>query len=196
MNKLKLMIFLSAVILLTACSNIPFTTMYKLMTLEPLDIDPRQLVIIVRAPDGIKVRDGDIVIDFSYRTEQSFKHKFLVKVIPDYSIPNDLIKETSPNEHLTVLQLSKKDATTMYQAQQAIKRHKAQDKKGSAGLGIHVVSVCRDKSFSWENTELDIHLKFKDDEEFFTFMDNIDVTELDDDVQGTFNNIVFCDNLD
>jgi len=166
------------------------------MTLEPLDIDPRQLVIIVRAPKGIKVRDGDIVISFSYQTEQSFNHKFLVKVIPDYSIPSDLVKETGVNEHLTVLKLSQQDATTMYQAQQSIKSHKAQDKKVSAGLGIHVASICRDNSFSWENTQLDIHLKFKNDEDFFTFMKGIDVTALDEDVQGTFNNIAFCDDVD
>lgn len=196
MTKLKLLIFITTIMLMTACSNIPFTTMYKLMMIEPLDIDPRQLVIIVRAPNGIKVRDGDIVIDFSYQAEEYFKHKFLVKVTPDYQIPSELIKETRPNEHLTVLQLSKKDATIMYQAQQIFKKRKKEGKKTGGGIGIHVVSVCRDNSFSWENTQLDIHLKFKDDEEFFTFMENIDVTELDDDVKGTFNNIAFCDEVD
>lgn len=193
MTKLKLLTFIATIMLLTACSNIPFTTMYKLATLEPLDIDPRQLVIIVRTPKGIKVRDGDIVIDFSYQAEEYFKHKFLVKVTPDYQIPQELIKETRPNEHLTVLQLLKKDATIMYQAQQTFKKRKKEGKKTGGGIGIHVVSLCRDKSFSWESTELDIHLKFKDDEDFFTFIEDMDFTELDDDVQGQFNNIAFCE---
>ncbi|MBE8167814.1 MAG: hypothetical protein HAW66_05575 [Shewanella sp.] len=86
MKRLNLVVLAGITMLIAGCSNIPLSTMYKMMTMDPLDVDPRQLVVAVRVPEGIKVRDGDIIINFSFQTKQpdvNFKHKFLVQVNPD-----------------------------------------------------------------------------------------------------------------
>jgi len=194
MKILNVMIVTAVTTFITACSNIPLSTMYRMVNLNPLDIDPRQLVVAVRSPQGVNVRDGDIVINFSFETEKpdiSFKHKFLVKTNPDYRISEGMKEDTQENEHITILQLSAQDALTMHRAQQAVKAYRENHDDGAGRFSINVNSVCRDNDFSEENSELDINLKLKNEEEFFPFMEDIDLMSLGDN-KGTVNAIPYC----
>jgi hypothetical protein len=145
MKKWNLVILISAVMLLTACSNVPLSTVYKMIRLNPLDIDPRQLIVAVRVPEGMKVRHGDIVIDFAFKTEQpnvSFSCKSLVQVNSDYPIPEELTEDIHMNEHITILQLSEDDALAMYNGQQAVKSYRVDHEDGAGSFGLKIESAC------------------------------------------------------
>jgi hypothetical protein len=198
MKKWNLVILISAVILLTACSNMPLSTMYKMIRLDPLDIDPRQLVVAVRVPEGMKVRHGDIVINFAFQTEQpnvSFSHKFLVQVNSDYSIPEELTKDIHNSEHITILQLSKDDALAMYNGQQVVKSYRVDHEDGAGSFGLKIESACRDENFSLNDAKLDVYVKLKNDEEFFTFTEDLELIELNADMQGAFKKLPNCSNV-
>lgn len=196
MKKWNLVMLVSTVMLLTACSSMPLSTMYKMIRLNPLDIDPRQLVVAVRVPEGMKVRDGDIVIDFAFKTKQPnviFNHKFLVQVNPDYPLPEELIEEISMNEHVTILQLTKEDALAMYNAQQTVKAYRVDHKDGGGSFGLKIKSACRDENFSLNDSKLDVYVKLKDNEEFFTFTEGLALIDIEDDMQGALKNIPNCE---
>ena len=196
-NKLKIVLLASILTLVTACSNIPLSTMIKMMNLNPLETDPKQLVVAVVAPDGVNVQDGDVVIDFNFRTDDpstSFDHHFPVIINEGYAVPDNLKEDIEENEKITVLQLSKEDAQTMAEGQQMVKDYRENNEKGGAGsMNVRLVSACRDENFSWGNSELNVYLKTQDDEDFFLFLEDMDVTKLDTDVQRNINAIPKCD---
>lgn len=197
MKNKKMLLLAGVLVLLTACSSIPLGTMIKMVRLNPLDMDPQQLVVAVRAPEGLKVRDGDVVIDFSFRTgdpDTSFNHQFPVMTNDDYVVPDSLRKDLRENEHITVMQLSEEDALTMYNAQQAVKEYRRNntDGAGAGNIDLRLVSACRDNNFSWGGSTLNVYLKTEDEESFFLFLRNMDVTKLNDDIQNDINNLPNC----
>lgn len=96
--------------------------------------------------------------------------------------------------YLCKIPLSKEDAQTMAEGQQMVKDCRENNEKGGAGsMNVRLVSACRDDNFSWSNSELDIYLKTQDDEDFFLFLEDMDVTKLDTDVQRNINAVPNCD---
>lgn len=197
MNKIKIILLASILTLVTACSNIPLSTMIKMMNLNPLETDPEQLTVAVKAPQGVNVRDGDVIIDFNFRTDDpnsSFDHHFPVIINEDYAIPDSLKEDIEKNEKIMVMHLSKEDAQTMAEGQQMVKDYREKNEKVGAGsMNVRLVSACRDENFSWGNSELNVYLKTQDDEDFFLFLEDMDVTKLDTDVQRNINAIPKCD---
>ena len=167
------------------------------MTMNPLDIDPSQLVVAVGSPDGLSVQDGDIVIDFHYtlpKNKVNAKNQFIVKVVPDYPLPPELKEEEQDNSKITVLKLSEQDALIMYKAQQEIKAYKKDHDDGSGTFFVQIKSACITKNFSFKELELDLFLKLHSDEGFFTFMEDIDVMELKNSNKLPSNQIAECTN--
>nr|WP_282444910.1 hypothetical protein [Idiomarina sp. ATCH4] len=167
------------------------------MNLNPLETDPQQLVVAVRSPEGVNVRDGDIVIDFNFRTDDpdySFDHALPVIINDDYAVPDGLKEDIEGNEKITVMQLSREDAEIMTKGQQMVRDYRENNEKGGAGsMNVRLVSACRDDNFSWGNSELNVYLKTQDDEDFFLFLEDMDVTKLETDVQRNINAIPKCD---
>ncbi|WP_133407050.1 hypothetical protein [Parashewanella tropica] len=196
MKKIFLGLLILTTLLSTACTNIPLTTMYKMMTMKPLDIDPRQLVIAVGSPQGLSVKDGGIILDFSFKAPANnlnLDNKFMVKVNKDYPIPSELEDETEDNRKITFLQLDGKDAETMYQAQQTIKKYREHHEDGSGTFTIKIQSVCMNKGFSADDMEIDLFVKLESNEEFFTFMEGLDPTDFKSDKQKSSNIIPKCE---
>lgn len=197
MKKLPLAIVVCFSMLMAGCMNIPLTTMYKIMTMNPYEIDPRQMVVAVNSPEGLSVENDDIVIDFHFTAPQepvSFKHKFFVQVNSDYLLPEELKDELYDNRKITVLQLSEKDAELMYQAQQTVKSYREKHEDGAGTIFIRIQSVCFNKGFSIDDAELDLFLKIKENEEFFTFMEGLDATDLESNRNKSANKIRRCEN--
>jgi len=195
-NKLKIVFLASTLLLIASCSNIPLTSMLKLMSLNPLETDPRQLLVAVRTPEGISVRDGDIVINFSFRTDDpsvSFDHSFDVIKNDAYELPADMTAELNNNEKITVMQLREEDAQIMAEGQQAIKAYREVHENGGAGsMNVRLVSACRNADFSWDNSALNVYLKTAADEDFFLFLEDMDVTKLDAETQDNIRSIPNC----
>ncbi|GAA61159.1 hypothetical protein P20652_3035 [Pseudoalteromonas sp. BSi20652] len=59
-------------------------------------------------------------------------------------------------------------------------------------MSVSVKSVCKNSDFSTKNNELNVYLKLNDKDDFFTFMEDVNVLELGDDESGYFKPITFC----
>ncbi|RYV04132.1 hypothetical protein SOPP22_01655 [Shewanella sp. OPT22] len=181
--------------LLSGCMNIPLTTMYKMMTMNPMDIDPRHLVVAVGSPKNISVQDGDIEIKFEYKSPNKLiyiEHQFLVKVDPNYPLPTELKEEEQEKGKITVLKLSEQDAEKMYQAQQEIKAYREKHDDGSGTFYVKINSTCIIKNYKARELELDLFLKLYADEEFFTFLEDVDVMELRNKSKLPSNKVTEC----
>lgn len=196
MIKVKLPLMLGMLLFITACTTIPVSTMLKMVRLNPLDMDPTQLVVAVKSPEGLSVQDGDVVVNFIFRTdnpETSFSHQFPVIVNDDYVVPDSLKRDLKVNESITILQLSEEDARTMYEGQQAVKNFRHNHEGSGAGnINVDLISACRDEEFSWRDSRLNLYLKTNDEEDFFLFMRNVDVTKLSDEAEGEFDALPSC----
>lgn len=197
MTQLKAILLISTLVFVASCSNIPLTSMFKLMNFNPLETDPSQLRVAVRAPEGISVRDGDIVINFSFKTDDpsvSFNHSFDVIKNESYELSTDLTAEIEGNEKISVMQLREEDAQTMADGQQAIKAYRREHENGGAGsMNVRLVSACRNEGFSWDRSALNVYLKTEADADFFLFLEDMDVTKLDADVQKNIQALPNCD---
>ncbi|EKE83432.1 hypothetical protein [Idiomarina xiamenensis] len=197
LKKSKLFILISALAMLVSCSNIPLTTMIRMINLNPLETNPSEFIVAVKTPQGIAVQEGDIVVDFSFRTDDpnvSFAHSFPVIVDNNYAIPDDLKEDLSDDEKITIMKLSAQDAVTMSQGQQAVKAYrKKYENKGAGSMNVRLLSACRNDDFSWQNTELDVYLKTDSDDDFFLFLENMDINELDNDIQRRVNTVPNCE---
>ena len=82
----------------------------------------------------------------------------------------------------------------MAKGQQMVRDYRENNEKGGAGsMNVGLVSACRDDNFSWGNSELNVYLKTRDDEDFFLLLEDMDVTKLETDVQRNINAIPKCD---
>lgn len=191
MKNLKGLILVAVTLFITACTSIPLSTMYKMMNFSPLEFDPRELVVAVKVPRGMKVRTGDLIVDFGFEAKDqkdSFKHRFLVQVNPNYQLPPELAKEVAQGDNMTILQLSKEDALTMYNGQQAVKKYRENSDDGAGSFGLKVESACRDESFSINDSKLNIYVKLEKDEEFFIFTEDLELV----DMSGALEKIPSC----
>jgi len=191
MKNLKGLILVAATLLITACTSIPLSTMYKMMNFSPLEFDPRELVVAVKEPRGMKVRTGDLIVDFAFKAKEekdSFKHRFLVQVNPNYQLPPELAKEVLRGDNMTILQLSKEDALTMYNGQQAVKKYRENSDEGVGRFGLKVESACRDENFSINDSKLNMYVKLEKDEEFFIFTEDLELV----DMSGALEKIPSC----
>lgn len=191
MKNLKGLILIAVTLFITACTNIPLSTMYKMMNFSPLELDPRELVVAVKVPHGMKVRTGDLIVDFGFKAKDekdSFKHKFLVQVNPNYQLPPELAKEAVLRDNMTILQLSKEDALTMYNGQQAVKKYRENSDDGAGSFGLKIESACRDENFSINDSKLNIYVKLEKDEEFFIFTQDLALV----DMSGALEKIPSC----
>lgn len=195
MKKIRIFVVLSVFILLSACTSIPLGSMIKMVKLNPLDMDPQQMVVAIRTPQGIMVRDGDVVVNFNFRADDpdlSFHHQYPVLVNDEYIIPDSLKKDLRGNESITIMQLSEEDAFAMYNSQQVVKEYRQNDVSGAGNINVQLISACRDNHFAWGGSKLNVYLKTHDDESFFLLFRDMDVTALDDDVQSHVNTLPDC----
>lgn len=183
MKKLNALLIAIALIVVTGCSSIPLSTMVKLMNLNPLEADPNQIVVAVKSPGEVDVRDGDVVIDFSFRTgnpDTSFSYSYPVIVDSSYVVPVTLKSELEKDEQFTVMRLSEKDAQLMKQGQEAVRKYRSTHEEGGAGsINVRLLSACQSDELTWGNSELDVYLKIDQTDEFLLFLEDIDLSELD-----------------
>ena len=69
MNKLKLSAIVCISILITACTSVPLSTMWKLRNFDPLQADPSQIRIAVITDKIVQLKDDAVTIELSFTSE-------------------------------------------------------------------------------------------------------------------------------
>ena len=191
----RIFLFLMITCVISGCSSIPLTTMYKMMSFDPLGVEPSEVIVAVQAPTGIVINNNDVVIKFNVKADDpnySFEHKYFVKVNEQYKLPDELKQKNKVNSNIFILQLNKDDALEMRHGQDVVKKYKKNNITGSINMSVSVESACKNSEFSTKNSELNVYLKLNNKDDFFTFMEDVNVLELGDDESGYFKPIAFC----
>ena len=195
MKRRFVFIFLMMICAVSGCSSIPLTTMYKMMSVNPLELEPSEIVVAVQAPNGIVVSNNDVVIKFEFTTNDpnyDFEDEYFVKLNTQYVLPNELTQEINRDSKFYILQLSQNDTLKMLRGQELVKKYRMNNSDGGGSFNLSVESVCKNSQFSVKNNELNVFLKLNENDEFFTFMEDVNVLEIGEDKSGYIKPIRSC----
>ncbi|MBB1362944.1 hypothetical protein H5125_12370 [Shewanella sp. SR44-4] len=195
MKRRFVFIFLMMICAVSGCSSIPLTTMYKMMSVNPLELEPSEIVVAVQAPNGIVVSNNDIVIKFEFTTNDpnyNFEDEYFVKLNTQYVLPNELTQEINRDSKFYILQLSQDDTLKMLRGQELVKKYRMNNSDGGGSFNLSVESVCKNSQFSVKNNELNVFIKLNENDEFFTFMEDVNVLEIGEDKSGYIKPIRSC----
>ncbi|MEH6735230.1 MAG: hypothetical protein V7690_11370 [Shewanella sp.] len=195
MKRRFVFIFLMMICAVSGCSSIPLTTMYKMMSVNPLELEPSEIVVAVQAPNGIVVSNNDVVIKFEFTTNDpnyNFEDEYFVKLNTQYVLPNELTQEINRDSKFYILQLSQDDTLKMLRGQELVKKYRMNNSDGGGSFNLSVESVCKNSQFSVKNNELNVFLKLNENDEFFTFMEDLNVLEIGEDKSGYIKPIRSC----
>ncbi|MBO1895711.1 hypothetical protein HNW13_007970 [Shewanella sp. BF02_Schw] len=195
MKRRFVFIFLMMICAVSGCSSIPLTTMYKMMSVNPLELEPSEIVVAVQAPNGIVVSNNDVVIKFEFTTNDpnyNFEDEYFVKLNTQYVLPNELTQEINRDSKFYILQLSQNDTLKMLRGQELVKKYRMNNSDGGGSFNLSVESVCKNSQFSVKNNELNVFLKLNENDDFFTFMEDLNVLEIGEDKSGYIKPIRSC----
>ena len=195
MKRRFIFIFLMMICAVSGCSSIPLTTMYKMMSVNPLELEPSEIVVAVQAPNGIVVSNNDVVIKFEFTTNDpnyNFEDEYFVKLNTQYVLPNELTQKINRDSKFYILQLSQDDTLKMLRGQELVKKYRMNNSDGGGSFNLSVESVCKNSQFSVKNNELNVFIKLNENDEFFTFMEDVNVLEIGEDKSGYSKPIRSC----
>jgi len=187
---------LASLCFLTGCMSMPLTTMYKLSHLDPMQADPAQLKVAIRADERIAIPEGGANINFKFNAEDgqlNFDETFVIEIIRNPIMSINLVKDKKPGESVTVLQLSEHDAQRFRNLQALLEPYVSGNRKGSASFGVGIAGVCLHSPMPADEVLLDIFLQTSEHDGYYVFLKDLDVRELSDDEDADLPEWSICD---
>jgi len=166
---------------LAGCTSMPLTTMYKLSRMDPMDADPAQIKVAVRADEAIGIGKGDAQIEFKFDAEDNslnIDEIYLIEVVRNPAMHGELYADKKPGESITVLGLTTSDAQRMKQLQLAMAPFRNGDVKGSGSLRVNLSGMCLHNKMPPGEVQLDLFLQTSEQEGFFVMAKNLDMREV------------------
>jgi hypothetical protein len=163
---------------LSGCTSMPLTTMYKLHRMDPMDADPAQIKVAIRADERIGIRKGGAKIELKFDAEDgtlNIDETFIIEIIRNPSISAELVEDKNPGESVTVLRLTESDAQRLKLLQSSLAPYREEGRKGSASLGVRLNGVCLHSRMPAGQVLVDIFLQTSDYDGFFVFARNLDL---------------------
>jgi hypothetical protein len=173
-------VLLLAVLFLGGCTSIPLSTMIKLYKMDPMDADPAQIKVAVRADERIGIREGGVKLVIGFDAEDgslSIDETFIVDIIRNPDFSTELLADKQPGEAITVLGLSEKEAQRMRAVQGSIAEYRGGDQEGTGSLQVMLDGVCLNGEAPQGEVPVDIFLQTSAEDGFFVFARNLDLQE-------------------
>lgn len=173
------MLFVAA----TGCTSISFQGMYNLVQLKPLEINPHQIRVAIKANRDISVKTGDVKISLSYVAEDNsvnIDETFFVEVKVNAPITADLFENKKSNENITLLALTEKDANRFKEVQQIILTRNEKDLKGKGGFGLGIENFCLLNTIPKNEMTIDMYVQTSVEDGYFNFLSDFDLISIDE----------------
>jgi hypothetical protein len=182
---------LIAAIVLSGCTSVPLTTLYKLHKIDPMEADPAQIKVAIRADERIGIGEGGAKIEVKFEAEDgslNIDETYLIEIIRNPGMSAELFTGKNPGESVTVLGLTQSDIRRMRAVQSSIAPHQDGDLEGTGSLGVYLDGVCLNGKMPAGQVLVDVFLQTSDQDGFFVFARNLDLrkesnrdgTDLDD----------------
>lgn len=144
MNTIKFVTALCICILITACTSVPLSTMWKLRNFDPLQTDPSQMRIAVITDKIVQLKDDAVTIELSFASvlpQHTFKN-ISNAIVKTNSTVQELDSKLTDNQRITLFYLDKKTADEMRLAQNRIRIIRQNDIEGQGSFSVSVNTGC------------------------------------------------------
>ena len=166
---------------LAGCTSMPLTSMYKLSRIDPMEADPAQIKVALRADEAIGFGKGDAQIEFKFDAEDdslNIDEIYLIEVVRNPVVQGDLYADKKPGDSITVLGLTASDAERMKQLQLEMAPFRNGDVEGSGSLRVNLSGMCLHSKMPPGEVQLDLFLQTSEQEGFFLMAKNLDMREV------------------
>ena len=178
MNKFLLVL---AVLLLSACTSVPLSTMWKLRSSSPLETPAQDLSVAIRSPKLIDLRSAKTALDFGYQWSGSASDKvvenFDLVLSPSNLLPESVGRDLESNEQVHILRLAKSDHTRFSQAQHKIKQLKKTHPDGKGWFSVGLSAFCLKSRTEPEELLVNIYLQTEKLGEYLHLIRNLNVSK-------------------
>jgi len=169
--------------LLAGCVGMPLTTALKLRGMDPLEVDPAQLKVAIRADERIGIPDDGVHISLKFDAEDgslNIDDTYVVEIIRTPILTSELVDDKARWESVTMLQLSESDAQRMTRAQSLLKPYTDGRAGGSLSFGVDVKGVCAHSPILPGKVLVDIFVRARDNDGFFAVARDLDLRQKGD----------------
>ena len=175
-------VLLLIVLSIVGCAGIPLSSVYKMMTANPLDFHPDAISIAIKRSNVIQLQTGDVEMNFFIDSENPD-----LKVLQQYFLVVDntpripiIAEGLNNNEALTVLTLSPEDVIRMQDLQKMMKSHlKNGGKNKDFGFSVRVLEGCKNTNDIPDNVFVSLFLKLDLRSDFFPLYEDFDIGQAD-----------------
>ena len=193
--RISLASLLTIAILLSACSGMPISTMVKLRGFDPMEADPAQVRIAIRADQRITIPDGGAVVTLRFKTSDGELHvddTYIVEIVRKPVLTAELIDGKRRGEAVTVFRLSDKDAEKMTRAQTLLKSYTDGSQSGALTFGVSWHDLCVSSPLPAGEVLVDIFMQTSDDGGYLVFTKDMNPLESSDLEDVTLESLPEC----
>ena len=170
------------VLSIVGCAGIPLSSVYKMMTANPLEFHPEAISIDIKRSNAIQVQTGDVEMEIFINNDNP-DLKVLQKyffVVDNASRVPIVAEGLADNEHLTILTLSPEDVIKMKNLQKKMKTHlKNGGESDDFGFSIRVLKGCKNIDDIPDNVFISLYLKLDSRSEFFPLYQDLNIGQAD-----------------
>ncbi|MDO3385881.1 hypothetical protein QWI17_08530 [Gilvimarinus sp. SDUM040013] len=165
---------------LSGCSSMPLSTMYKLRKFDPLTQDPKALQLAVVIPKSIDLTLAHVVMlmGFDAEDDQSDIHEQLKFTLQDYERPPaDLFYNLKHDERLIIVSFAPEEIERMRQLQKEITIKKDSDIKGSGYVGFNINGFCLSDLADYDSLIASFFIKIDANEDYMLLIDKMNLAD-------------------
>jgi hypothetical protein len=179
-------------ILLTACTSIPLSSMLSLSRIDFGTTDVAALRIAVELPDVIDAREGGVHMEVEYVVGEA-KDKMVFRLKED--VAQEGLRGLLPNpvdgRHVKSYRLRDEDIRTLNRIRTDVLARKQQGDKGSLGFGVSAKEFCRRESLENKTLEVTTFVATSETKGFVVLLKDYDLNQ-DATIKTSLANIPPC----
>ncbi len=130
---------------LMACSTVPPSSMAQLALLNPLTMKPGEIRVVVTFPDGIRLKQGDVVMDIVWKNQDTgveTRRHFALELVTGNAAAPQIGRMLRADERLYLLMLNAADAESFQSMQDEVMRAKSAGAAGTGSLSVGFAGGC------------------------------------------------------
>ena len=179
MKKLMLLLIVLSIV---SCAGIPLSSMYKMMTANPLEFSPDAISVAIKRTNDIQVQTGDVEMTISINSDNPE-----VNVLQQYFLVIDNIQRVptiserlKSNEEWSILTLSSEDVIRMKNLQERMDDYLISGgKSGDFGFSIRVLDGCKNTNDMPDNVFVSLFLKLDSRSDYFPLYKDFNIGQAD-----------------
>lgn len=130
---------------LASCSTVPPSSMAELALLNPLTMKPADIRVVVTFPDGIRLKQGDVVMDIVWKnaeTGASITRHFALELVTGNAAAPQIGRMLREDERLYLMMLNAADAESFQAMQAEVLAARNAGARGTGSLSVGFAGGC------------------------------------------------------